>query len=156
MDDEAPELAEKQSAKINKHGGKRANSGGRRSGAGRKKGSPNKLTADVKAAIMAALDAVGGADYLKTVARTDPRTFCTLLGKILPTQVTGDAEAGRVRIEFSWLPPQSSGSQPPCSPRRSSQRSASAPAGAGPRNTVLSGMHSGLVLTPERPKRASA
>ena len=59
---------------------------------------------------MAAFDEVGGVDYLKTVATTDPRTFCTLLGKILPTQVTGDAEAGPVRIEFSWLPAQSSGS----------------------------------------------
>jgi hypothetical protein len=28
------------------------------------------------------------------VAQTDPRTFCTLLGKILPTQVAGDAEGG--------------------------------------------------------------
>jgi hypothetical protein len=113
MDNEAPQkLAEKQSAKINKgkHGDKRANSGGKRSGAGRKKGSPNKLTADVKAAIMAAFDEVGGADYLKTVAKSDPRTFCTLLGKILPTQVAGDADAEPVRIEFSWLPPQSSGS----------------------------------------------
>ena len=36
MDNDVPELAEKQSAKINKRGGKRANSGGRRSGAGRK------------------------------------------------------------------------------------------------------------------------
>jgi hypothetical protein len=110
MDNEAPELAEKQSAKINKHGGKRANSGGRRSGAGRKKGSPNKLTADVRAAIVAAFDAVGVADYLKTVAQTDLRTFCTLLGKVLPTQVAGDTEAGPVRIAFSWLSPQSSGS----------------------------------------------
>jgi hypothetical protein len=63
MDNEASELAEKQSAKINKHGGKRGNSGGRRSGAGRKKGSPNKLTAVLKAAIMAAFDEVGGADW---------------------------------------------------------------------------------------------
>ena len=94
MDNEAPELAEKKSAKISKHGGKRANSGGNRSGAGRKKGSPNKLSADVKAAIMAAFDEVGDADYLKTVAQTDPRTFCTLLGKILPTQVAGDADTG--------------------------------------------------------------
>jgi hypothetical protein len=38
---------------------------------------------------------------------TEPHTFCVLLGKILPTQVTGDAEAGPVRFEFSWLPPQS-------------------------------------------------
>jgi hypothetical protein len=75
-----------------------------------KRGSPNKFTADVKAAIMAAFDEVGGADYLKNVATTDPRTFCMLLGKILPTQVVGDADAGPVRIEFSWLPPQSSGS----------------------------------------------
>jgi hypothetical protein len=49
----------------------------RRSGAGRKKGSPNKLTAYVKAAIMAASDQVGGVEYLKNVAQTDPRTFCT-------------------------------------------------------------------------------
>src|SRR5262245_27916153 len=33
--------------------------GGRRPGAGRKKGVPNKLTADVKAAIMAAFNEVG-------------------------------------------------------------------------------------------------
>jgi hypothetical protein len=59
---------------------------------------------------MAALNDAGGKDYLVTVAKTDPRTFCALLGKILPTQVAGDAEAGPVRIEFSWLPPQSSGS----------------------------------------------
>jgi hypothetical protein len=74
-------------------------------GAGRTKGSPNKLTADVKAANMAAVDEIGGKDYLKTIAKSYPRTFCTLLGKILPTQV-----AGPVRIGFSWLPPRSSGS----------------------------------------------
>ena len=59
--------------------------------------------------MMAAFDEVGGADYLKTVAQTDTCTFCTLLGKT--TLVTGNAEAGPVRIEFSWLPPpQRSGS----------------------------------------------
>jgi hypothetical protein len=92
------------------HCGKQANSGGRRPGAGCKKGVPNKLTADLKAAILAAFDEVGGAAYLKTVAATDPRTFCTLLGKILPTQVTGDAAGGPVRIKFPWLLPQCSGS----------------------------------------------
>jgi hypothetical protein len=78
--------------------------GGKRPGAGRKKGVPNKLTANIKAAIMAAFADAGGKDYLVTVAKTDPRTFCTLLGKILPTQVTGDASEP-VRIEFSWLEP---------------------------------------------------
>ena len=58
---------------------------------GRKKGTPNKLTADVKACIMAAFNEAGGKEYLLRVAKTDPRTFCTLLGKLLPTQVTGDA-----------------------------------------------------------------
>jgi hypothetical protein len=64
----------------------------------------NKLTANVKACIMAAFADAGGKDYLVKVAKTDPRTFCTLLGKILPTQVTGDASEP-VRIEFSWLEP---------------------------------------------------
>ena len=58
---------------------------GRRLGAGRKKGVPNKLTANVKACIIAAFADAGGKDYLVTVAKTDPRTFCMLLGKVLPT-----------------------------------------------------------------------
>ena len=79
--------------------------GGKRPGAGRKKGVPNKLTANVKACIMAAFADAGGIDYLVKVAKTDPRTFCTLLGKLLPTQVTGDAADEPVRIQVSWLPP---------------------------------------------------
>jgi hypothetical protein len=78
--------------------------GGKRPGAGRKKGVPNKLTADVKACIMAAFKKAGGEEYLLGVAQTDPRTFCALLGKILPTQVTADA-AEPVKVQFSWLAP---------------------------------------------------
>lgn len=33
-------------------------------GKGRPKGSPNKITADVKAMVLAALDKAGGVDYL--------------------------------------------------------------------------------------------
>ena len=51
----------------------------------------NKLAADVKAAIMQAFCEVRAAEYLRKLARSDPRTFCTLLGKVLPTQVTADA-----------------------------------------------------------------
>ncbi len=54
---------------------------------GRKKGTPNKLTADIRAAIEAAFDQVGGKDYLVGVAGTDPAVFCGLLGKVLPTQL---------------------------------------------------------------------
>ena len=59
------------------HGG-RGKRGRRRFGAGRKKGVPNKLNADVMSAIMQAFNEVGGAEYLRKVARSDPRTFCTL------------------------------------------------------------------------------
>ena len=79
----------------------------KRNRGGRPKGSPNKITADIKAAIMAAFGDVGGKDYLRSLATSDARTFCALLGKILPTEVAGDAEDGPVRIEYSWLPPQS-------------------------------------------------
>ena len=56
-----------------------------------RRGPPEGLTANIKACIMAAFNDAGGKDYLVKVAKTDPRTFCTLLGKLLPTQVTGDA-----------------------------------------------------------------
>ena len=43
----------------------------------------------MKEAIIAAFDKLGGEAYLVKVGESDPRTFCTLLGKVLPTQVTG-------------------------------------------------------------------
>ncbi len=59
---------------------------------GRPKGSPNKITASVKEAIMAAFDNAGGVEYLEGIAKSDPRTFCALLGKILPTTIAGDED----------------------------------------------------------------
>ena len=58
--------------------------------AGRPKGTPNKLTADVKAAIIDAFEQAGGASYLLKIAESDPRTFCALLGKVLPMQLAGE------------------------------------------------------------------
>lgn len=57
---------------------------------GRKKGTPNKFNASVKAAIIEAFERAGGADYLLTIAHDDPKTFCALLGRVLPMQVTGE------------------------------------------------------------------
>ncbi len=57
---------------------------------GRPKGVPNKTTAAVKEAILKAFDSVGGPAYLVTVAQEDPRTFCALLGRVLPMEVTGE------------------------------------------------------------------
>ena len=55
---------------------------------GRVKGTPNALTASIKDAIHNAFEELGGMSYLVHVGRNDPRTFCALLGKLLPTKLT--------------------------------------------------------------------
>lgn len=54
---------------------------------GRQKGTVNKLTVSIREAIEHAFDELGGAGYLVHVGRSDPRTFCALLGKLLPTKL---------------------------------------------------------------------
>lgn len=61
-------------------------------GMGRPKGSKNKSTAALKDAILGALSNVGGQAYLEKVANDDPRTFCTLIGKVLPMTVVGNMD----------------------------------------------------------------
>ena len=68
-----------------------SNRGGRRPGAGRKPGVANKITGDLKAMILDALGRAGGVEYLCGVARNDPKAFCSLLGRVLPMTVVGDA-----------------------------------------------------------------
>lgn len=80
--------------------------GGKRPGSGRKKGVPNKITADVKHAIMEAFSALGGVEYLKRVAIIDPKTFCVLLGRIVPVKVVGDEENPSVLKVMVDRPPQ--------------------------------------------------
>jgi len=58
-------------------------------GPGRPKGSQNKVTADVKGMILTALADAGGAKYLLDQAKTNPTAFLTLIGKVLPKEVTG-------------------------------------------------------------------
>lgn len=79
----------------------RANRGakpGERRG-GRPKGGRNKLTVEVKTAIVEAFEKAGGVDYLVAVAKDNPQVFCTLLGKVLPLQVSGE---GGKPIEIRW------------------------------------------------------
>ncbi len=54
---------------------------------GRQKGTVNKLTVSIRDAIEHAFDELGGAGYLVHVGRSDPRTFCALLSKLLPTKL---------------------------------------------------------------------
>lgn len=64
--------------------------GGARPGAGRPKGSLDKGNALIRDLACQALDKVGGVDYLARVAESHPGPFLSLLGRILPVQVTGD------------------------------------------------------------------
>ena len=75
--------------------------GGRRPGAGRKKGVPNRITADIKAMVLCALDRAGGEKYMLEQARSNPNAFLTLVGKVLPTQITG-ANDGPVDIRARY------------------------------------------------------
>jgi hypothetical protein len=68
-------------------------------GPGRPKGSASKTTRALKDAILNAFENVGGGSYLEQVAKTDPRTFCTLLGKVLPMTVAGDPDNPITRIQ---------------------------------------------------------
>jgi hypothetical protein len=52
----------------------------------------------LKDAILGALSEVGGQSYLEQVARDDPRTFCTLIGKVLPMTVQGDENGGPLQV----------------------------------------------------------
>lgn len=61
-------------------------------GKGRPKGATNKATRELKEMILQALDGAGGVEYLQRKAE-DPRTasaFLSLIGKVLPMQVTGE------------------------------------------------------------------
>ena len=59
---------------------------------GRQKGTPNKLTADLKGMILGALSAKDGQKYLERQAEENPNAFLTLVGKVLPMTVQGDSE----------------------------------------------------------------
>lgn len=72
---------------------------------GRRKGTPNKVTselkaalgqggADLRASILAAYESVGGTKYLEGVARKDHKTFCSLLGRALPHDLNHSGAVG--------------------------------------------------------------
>jgi hypothetical protein len=69
-------------------------------GPGRPKGMPNKTTQTLKEAVLQAAELTGQdgqgkeglVGYLRHVAATNVPAFSSLLGKVLPLQVVGDAD----------------------------------------------------------------
>ena len=68
-------------------------------GSGRKPGSQNLTSQELKEIVFEALQQQeGGAiGYLKAQAIAEPRAFMALIGKLLPTQITGE-DGAPVRI----------------------------------------------------------
>lgn len=74
---------------------------------GRPKGSLNKSTRALKETALAALEKAGGIEYLARVAETDPKAFCSLLCRVLPsdlsTKLTHEAAlALMARKDVQW------------------------------------------------------
>jgi hypothetical protein len=57
---------------------------------GRKKGTPNKIAGELREMVLTALNEAGGVAYLRRCARSNPPAFLSLLGRILPMQISGE------------------------------------------------------------------
>jgi len=68
---------------------------------GRVAGTPNKVNGDIKELLLGALQDVGGREYLAARAIDTPASFMTLLGKVLPLQLTGENGAP-IAVDFRW------------------------------------------------------
>src|SRR4051812_29449234 len=60
---------------------------------GRQAGTPNKPGSDVREMVRTALEQAGGADYLLAQATENPKAFMSLVGRLIPAQVTGKNDA---------------------------------------------------------------
>jgi hypothetical protein len=67
--------------------------GGKREGAGRPKGTPNKVTQDMRELVRQSLDAVGGIEWLQKLASEEPRAYAQLVAKIIPAEVKATIDA---------------------------------------------------------------
>jgi hypothetical protein len=61
--------------------------------AGRPKGARNKITVEVRKAMYQAFERAGGTEYLLKVAQKDPKVFCRMLERLIPSELKVDAGA---------------------------------------------------------------
>lgn len=57
---------------------------------GRQKGTPNKLTSDLRAMVLGALEDAGGRGYLAKQAEENPIAFLALVSKLLPRDIKAE------------------------------------------------------------------
>jgi hypothetical protein len=76
---------------------------------GRKKGIPNKINAELKEMILQALNEAcpkGAVQYLKLQAIESPTAFLSLVGKVLPLTIAGDAKNPiENKLTIEWQKP---------------------------------------------------
>jgi hypothetical protein len=74
--------------------------------AGKPKGTPNRITKDLKAAILGALEAAGGPEgsvgYLRRLAEDNSSAFASLLGKCLPHTLSADESGGGLGVKMTF------------------------------------------------------
>lgn len=68
---------------------------------GRKAGVPNKMTASLKNMILGALEEAGGQEYLLQQAHANPSVFLSLVGKILPHEMSAKVDGG-ISLKIQW------------------------------------------------------
>lgn len=66
---------------------------------GRTKGTPNKISRDIREAVLESFSKVGGAEYLAKQAHENPTAYLSLLGKVLPMAVSGEV-TGKLVVEW--------------------------------------------------------
>lgn len=73
---------------------------------GRAKGTPNKVTGDLREMVRQALELKGGVKYLVWAAENEPRAFLALVGRCVPLEVKG-ADGGPLLVlrDLSGPPP---------------------------------------------------
>ena len=74
-------------------------------GKGRPKGSRNKLTRQVREAVLTALHEAGGVDYLRWAAREQPAAFMALLGKLLAAEMRAAPVPELPPLRVVFVPP---------------------------------------------------
>jgi hypothetical protein len=68
-------------------------------GSGRRRGTPNRLTAQVKDMVREALHREGVVDYLRQQARENPVAFMALVGRLIPHELKASIENNLPRLE---------------------------------------------------------